>query len=74
MTELKKIAARLRTEFNAIRAKFGQPNGLATLDSTGKVPTDQIPASTSTPSSPGKRQTVLDGPVGPLKRFGQCAS
>lgn len=29
----------------------GQPNGLATLDSDGKVPTAQIPAGTASPAA-----------------------
>ena len=38
MNELKRIAGRIRDEFNALRANFGQANGVATLNASGKLP------------------------------------
>ena len=38
MNELKRIAGRIRDEFNALRATFGQANGVATLNASGKLP------------------------------------
>ncbi|MEQ8353868.1 MAG: hypothetical protein RH862_20485 [Leptospiraceae bacterium] len=42
MKEFQKIAARLRAEFNSIRALFGSSNGLATLDGSGHLPDTQL--------------------------------
>ena len=42
----------LETELDsALTDKIGQPNGIASLDSTGKVPSDQLPAMDYIPSS-----------------------
>ena len=38
------LATRIAQEFNTIRSLFGANNGLATLDSGGKVPSTQLPS------------------------------
>ena len=48
MNELKRIAGRIRDEFNALRATFGQANGVATLNASGKLPDSQLSLSGKT--------------------------
>ena len=38
------LATRIAQEFNTLRALFGAADGLATLDSSGKVPSTQLPS------------------------------